>query len=112
MKALFQFIRRETGERSEVLEMTREELATELLRTIDYFSGDDEESIKKRIEARSDYLLVLMEKPSDDEEYQFSAAPLFSNQAFIDHIYTLEQQIQIRSDFKKLEKAQNEEFYA
>lgn len=112
MKTLFQFIRRETGERSEVLEMTREELATELLRTIEHFRGDDDVNVQKRITARTDYIIVLMEKSSDDEEYQFSAAPLFTNQAFIDHIFTIEQQIKIREDFRKLEEAQNEELYA
>lgn len=70
MKCLFQLMHSETGQRSEVIELPRDELATLLVA----LSDDD-------LEKQS--VLVLMEKQdSDDEEYQFSKAPLMRATTF------------------------------
>lgn len=64
MKCLFQLMHGDTGQRSQVIELPREELATLLVA----LSHEDLEN---------QFVLVLMEKPDgDNEEYTFSHAPL------------------------------------
>lgn len=103
MKLLVQLIFHYSGERSSVLEMERDQLATELLRT--KFQAKENTGEIERIE--KDLVLVLMEKPDgDDEEYSFSQAPLMTVQTFINYFLTKDAQDALFADWQTIEDLQ------
>lgn len=109
MKLLFQFISHKNGTRSEVLEMTRDQLAREILRT-QVIHKDDFEVL---CSANNDYVLVLMEKPDGpNEEYSFSLAPLFICADFLAATLDKTQQDAFTLEIEKLSDEKLQEQYA
>lgn len=100
MKLLAQLISHRSGQRSQVLEMERDQLATELHRT-QFMYRDD---VEKMEDNYKDYVLILMEKPDGAaEEYDFSLAPIMTVSVFVDHCLSVETQLQNFKDWETLE---------
>lgn len=105
MKLIVQLVNHATGNRSQPLELTRQELATELLRS-KFLYREEPESIERN---EKDYVLVLMEKPEGGiEEFDFSRSPLFTVKDFIDYVLTSEAQTEMLSQWEKIETAKEE----
>lgn len=103
MKLLIQFISQTSGQRSQVIEMTREQLAEEILHTL--HQAKDEPERQKKLE--DDYILILMEKPDGDaEEFSFSQAPLLNAKLLVDFVLTIDKQAQLIAEWEQLEKIQ------
>jgi hypothetical protein len=103
MKLLCQLIHQKSGTRSEVLEMARDQMATELHRTrfLNRHDPDTLENINR------DVIIVLMEKPDGvDEEYSFSQAPLMTTETFINYFLTQDAQDALFSDWQTIEDLQ------
>lgn len=101
MNLLFQLISSKYGTRSAVLELTRDQLAQQLVHCL--HQADDE----KQLEVSDDYILVLMEKPETDqqEEYTFSQAPILTVDDFLDLVYSPDQ---LKHEFDQLDKIADE----
>lgn len=103
MKLLVQLINAESGTRSQVLEMARDQMATELHRTR-FMNRHDDEVINR---IGRDMVLVLMEKPDgDEEEYSFSQAPIMSTDTFINYFLTKDAQDALFDEWHTLEQLQ------
>nr|QJB18931.1 MAG: hypothetical protein [Microvirus sp.] len=108
MILLTQLIDKSTGTRSQVLELERDQLATELQRSTFIFRHSEE----KLARTQDDYVLVLMEKPDGStEEFSFSQAPIMTCRQFIDFCLTPETQTQNFTDWETLENAHDQEQY-
>lgn len=101
MKLLVQFITKETGQRSQVIEMTREQLAEEILHSLHQAKWNP--VAEKKME--EDYILVLMEKPDGElEEFSFSQAPLINAKMLVDFVLTIDRQAQLIKEWDQLEQ--------
>lgn len=109
MKLLCQLINHKDGQRSGVLEMTRDQLS-EQLQYSNFIHRHDE---LKLDQINADYVLILMEKPDgQNEEYQFSIAPIMTVDQFIEVTSTSDQRLSNFCDWETLETLQQQEQYA
>lgn len=105
MKLIIQLVNNQTGQRSQPLELTREELATEMLRS-KFLYRENPEAVERH---EKDYILVLMEKPDgSEEEFDFSRSPLFTVKDFIDYVLTSDAQTNLIAQWEKIETAKGE----
>lgn len=108
MKLIAQLINHENGMRTQPIELSREELANEMLRS--KFLYRERPDAIERLE--KDFVLVLMEKPDGStEEYDFSVSPLFTVKDFIDFVMTEEAQNNLISQWEILETAKGEQHH-
>lgn len=108
MKLIVQLINHKHGQRSQPIELTREEMATELLRS-KFLYQEDPDAVER---LEKDFLLVLMEKPEGStEEFDFSTSPLFTVKDFIDYVLTDEAQTNLLAQWEILEKAKGEQHH-
>lgn len=108
MKLILQLVNHKTGQRSQPLELTREEIATEMLRS-KFLYREEPEAVERH---EKDFVLVLMEKPDgSEEEFDFSRSPLFTVKDFIDYVLTAEAQENLLASWDLLEQQLGEQHH-